>query len=87
MRLVAPVWSFGPHGEAGTILLQSVWASAAGADASRAASITSTTIRGLRLMRRTPFDGEGHMRGRNAGMLVPIPGTFKALCGGNLARC
>src|SRR5437867_9131581 len=59
-RLVAPVWSFGPHGEGGTIVLQSVWASAAGADATRAASITMTTNRDLRLMRRTPFDGEGH---------------------------
>src|SRR5215467_7598328 len=27
-RLVAPVWSFGPHGEAGTRVLQSVWAKA-----------------------------------------------------------
>src|SRR6266403_4669365 len=59
-RLVAPVWSFGPHGEAGTTLLQSVWASTAGADASRAASITMTTNRDLHLMRGTPFDGEGH---------------------------
>src|SRR5882672_5435762 len=59
-RLVAPVWSFGPHGEGGTIVLQSDWASAAGTDAIRAASITMTTNRDLRVMRRTPFDGEGH---------------------------
>src|SRR5215470_1316947 len=57
-RLVAPVWSFGPHGEGGTTVLQSVWASAAGADANRAASITMTTKSDLHLMRRTPFDGE-----------------------------
>src|SRR5881409_1435822 len=59
-RLVAPVWSFGPHGEAGTSDLQSVWACAAGADAIRAASNTTITNRALRLMQRTPFDGEGH---------------------------
>src|SRR5438128_235485 len=59
-RLVAPVSSFGPHGEGGTIVLQSVWATTAGADASRAASITMTMSKDLRLMRRTPFDGEGH---------------------------
>src|SRR5262245_10610780 len=59
-RLVAPVWSFGPHGEGGTTVLQSVWASTAGTDAIRAENITTTTSRDLRLMRRTPFDGEGH---------------------------
>src|SRR5207245_4914463 len=51
-RLVAPVWSFGPHGEAGTRVLQSVWAIAAGADALRAASITTITNRVLRHIRR-----------------------------------
>src|SRR5438552_3465501 len=30
-RLVAPVWSFGPHGEGGTTVLQSVWATSPGA--------------------------------------------------------
>src|SRR5207237_8563442 len=59
-RLVAPVSSFGPHGEGGTIVLQSVWASAAGTDARSAANSTMTTSRDLHLMRRTPFDGEGH---------------------------
>src|SRR5215510_4839837 len=59
-RLVAPVWSLGPHGEAGTILVQSDWASAAGAHHISAANITTTTIRDLRVMRRTPFDGGGH---------------------------
>src|SRR5215471_18685231 len=59
-RLVAPVWSLGPHGEGGTILVQSDWASAAGAHHHiSAANITITTIRDLRVMRRTPFDGEG----------------------------
>src|SRR2546422_7223357 len=59
-RLVAPVWSFGPHGEGGTTLVQSVWASAAGAVAIRPARSRVTARRALRLMRRTPFDGEGH---------------------------
>src|SRR5215467_3183891 len=59
-RLVAPVWSFGPQGEGGTTVLQSVWANTAGADAIRDASTAITTNRDLRLMRRTPFDGEGH---------------------------
>src|SRR6266699_1244961 len=59
-RLLAPVWSFGPQGEGGTTLVQSVWASAAGAVEIRPASIRVATSRALRLMRRTPFDGEGH---------------------------
>src|SRR5437764_9379846 len=59
-RLVAPVWSFGPHGEGGTTLVQSVWASATGAAEIRLASIRVATSSVLRLMRRTPFDGEGH---------------------------
>src|SRR2546426_1973514 len=59
-RLVAPVWSFGPHGEGGTTLVQSVWASAAGARAVRPARIRGAASRALRLMRRTPFHGEGH---------------------------
>src|SRR3989475_11369914 len=59
-RLVAPVWSFGPHGEGGTTFVQSVCASAAGAEAIRPARTTVTTSEDLRLMRRTPFDGEGH---------------------------
>src|SRR2546426_6423206 len=59
-RLVAPVWSFGPHGEGGTTLVQSVWASAAGALAIRPASIRVATSSAFRLIRRTPFDGGGH---------------------------
>src|SRR5262249_38123201 len=59
-RLVAPVWWFGPHGEGGTTVLQSVWASTAGAAPLRHASTAMTTNRNVRLMRSTPFDSEGH---------------------------
>ena len=58
-RLVAPVWSLGPHGEAGTILLQSLWAEATEPIEStkrRTADATSA----LRIMIATPFHGERH---------------------------
>src|SRR5262245_29189273 len=87
-RLVAPVWSFGPHGEGGTTVLQSVWASTAGADAIRDASTAMTTYRDVRLMRRTPFDGEGHGTSGavTPGMLDPIRGPFQGHFAAS-ARC
>src|SRR5882672_6335106 len=48
-RLVAPVWSFGPHGEGGTTLVQSVWAKARVADAS---TIRTAVTTAAGLMRR-----------------------------------
>ena len=58
-RLVAPVWSFGPHGEAGTILLQSVWAEATEPTESTT-SRTAEAISTLRIMIESPFPGERH---------------------------
>src|SRR6267142_791660 len=88
-RLVAPVWSFAPHGEGGTTLVQSVCARTAGAEAIRVTRMTATTSADLRVMRRTPFDGEGHdhIRAVTRRMVVPIPRRFKTLCDGAQAWC
>src|SRR6266480_2046960 len=56
-RLVAPVSSFGPNGDGGTILLQSLWASATDAPANTRRTAASSH---LNLMRPAPFDGERH---------------------------
>src|SRR5262245_7590198 len=56
-RLVAPVWSLGPHGEAGTILLQSLCANAAEPTDSMRRS-TAEAINILRIMIESPFPGE-----------------------------
>src|SRR5437762_11215152 len=58
-RLVAPVWSFGPHGDGGTTLVQSVWASAGGALAIRSDSIRVARSSALSLWWGTPFCVEG----------------------------
>src|SRR5205807_1088575 len=44
IRFVAPVWSFGPHGDAGTSVLQSVWACAAEPNVSTIRAAAAATI-------------------------------------------
>src|SRR5436309_12322916 len=56
-RLVAPVSSLGPQGEGGTILLQSLWASATDAPANTRRTAASNP---LNLMATSSFHGERH---------------------------
>src|SRR2546430_3501890 len=72
-RLVAPVSSLGPQGEGGTILLQSLWASATDAPANTKRTAASSH---LNLMRPAPFDGERHWERpptRAADRMTPAP--------------
>ena len=68
MRLVAPVWSFGPHAEAGTSVLQSDWAKAAEPNASTTRAATTATI-ALGFIADSFFSVRGHAarRGLDAG--------------------
>src|SRR5258708_19808074 len=74
-RLVAPVWSLGPHGEAGTSFLQSVWAKAA--DPSEKNSKTPAATSAVRAMIETPFRSEGHVSSVDARRILclspPLP--------------
>src|SRR6266850_1460724 len=60
-RLVAPVWSLGPHGEAGTSFLQSVWANAAD-PSERKNSKTPAATSAVRAMIETPSAVKGTSR-------------------------
>src|SRR5260370_20097714 len=68
IRLVAPVWALGPHGEAGTSFLQSVWAKAA--DPSEKNSKTPAATSAVRAMIETPFRSEGHVSSVDAPRIV-----------------
>src|SRR5205809_3747648 len=67
-RLVAPVSSLGPQGEGGTILLQSLWASATDAPANTRRTAASNP---LNLMRPAAFTVRGTGNGyRHARVIV-----------------
>src|SRR5882762_9450330 len=68
-RLVAPVWSLGPHGEAGTSFLQSVWADAAD-PREKKNSKTPAATSAVRAMIETPFRSEGHLSSVDARRIV-----------------
>src|SRR5262245_13676647 len=70
MRFVAPVWSFGPHGEGGTRVLQSVCAKAREAEARIMMADAATADRNLMPLLLSPMKGTArHACGR-----CPTPG-------------
>src|SRR6476659_7131333 len=79
MRLVAPVWSFGPQGDAGTSFLQSDWAKAA-EPAARTISAAAIATIARSFMAGTPSrqcEGHAARRGADAGGILvqgPRPG-------------
>src|SRR5438128_888149 len=76
-RLVAPVWSLGPHGEAGTSFLQSVWANAAD-PSEKKSSKTPAATSAVRAMIGTPFRSERHVSSVDARRIVcPGRGVVK----------
>src|SRR2546423_5377027 len=68
-RFVAPVWSLGPHGEAGTSFLQSVWANAAD-PSERKNSKTPAATSAVRAMIETPSAVKGKARTSDARRMV-----------------
>src|SRR5258706_16198500 len=69
-RLVAPVWALGPHSDGGTILVQSLWATASDAGARRSsARAIGTSILGLMAAPPSPWE-RGTARPRTSAVRV-----------------
>src|SRR5215212_10705497 len=67
IRLVAPVWSFGPKGDGFTSFLQSLWANETELRHSKASADPAATTT-LCIMGPTPFgDGRGDASGTRGG--------------------
>src|SRR2546425_13199196 len=69
-RLVAPVWSFGPQGEGGTSLVQSVWATAADVETRRRNPAASIETRFMATHSFSTVNGTWATRDR---IVSPIP--------------
>src|SRR4030095_2887616 len=76
MRFVAPVWSFGPHGEGGTRVLQSVCAKARDAEARMMMADAATAGRNLMPLLLSPVKGTARHACGRCPTADSVPFTF-----------